>query len=91
MLSKEIDVSLFDVKETEEHIRFTIKEAIVLKQLHGFMQHLFSFYDKSYQEDFVFALTETESKQSLAEIVELAKEKKFFAFSSITASMQMLK
>ncbi|MCC0566263.1 hypothetical protein [Brevibacillus borstelensis] len=84
-LNKEIDMSIFNVEETDEHVRFLIKEEIVLEQLYEFMQQQFLLYNKSYANEFESILLEISQKKSLTEIVELAKEKKsrFFQESDV--------
>ncbi|MCM3591232.1 hypothetical protein EN829_033710 [Mesorhizobium sp. M00.F.Ca.ET.186.01.1.1] len=75
-LNKEFDISLFDVEETDEHVRFLIKEAVVLEQLHDFMQQQFSLYDGGYVDIFESILSKISQKKSLTEIIDFAKEKK---------------
>ncbi|MCM3593468.1 hypothetical protein M4D58_22870 [Brevibacillus borstelensis] len=84
-LNKEIDISLFDFEETDEHVRFVIKEEIVLEQLHDFMEHQFSLYNQGYADEFATVLSEISKKKSLTDIIELAKEKKsrFFQESDV--------
>ncbi|CAM5779220.1 hypothetical protein [Brevibacillus borstelensis] len=84
-LNKEIDISLFDVEETDEHVCFVIKEEIVLGQLHDFMEHQFSLYNQGYADEFATVLSEISKKKSLTDIIELAKEKKsrFFQESDV--------
>ncbi|MFC0212099.1 hypothetical protein ACFFK0_06460 [Paenibacillus chartarius] len=79
-LNKEIDISIFNPEETNEHVRFVIKEEIVLEQLHDFMEHQFSLYNAAYQDEFSTVLSEISKKKSLATIIELAKEKQFRFF-----------
>ncbi|NOU53725.1 hypothetical protein HN020_02765 [Brevibacillus borstelensis] len=75
-LKKEIDISLFNVEETGEHVRFLIKEEIVLEQLHDFMRHQLSLYDGGYVDIFESILSKISQKKSLTEIIDFAKEKK---------------
>ncbi len=79
-LNKEIDLSLFNLEDTNEHVRFVIKEGIVLEQLHEFMEHQFSLYNAAYKDEFATVLSEISKKKSLATIIELAKEKQFRFF-----------
>lgn len=84
-LNKEIDISLFDLEETDEHVRFLIKEEIVLEQLHEFMQQQFLLYNEGYTNEFESILSEISKKKSLTDIIELAKEKqsRFFQESDV--------
>lgn len=79
-LGKLVDLELFDFEESEENISFIIKESVVQEQLQMFLSEQFSLYDQSYAEDFSELLSEIKKRQSLDEIIELAKEKEFRLF-----------
>lgn len=79
-LGKLANLELFDFEESEENISFIIKESVVQEQLQMFLSEQFSLYDQSYAEDFSELLSEIKKRQSLDEIIELAKEKEFRFF-----------
>ncbi|WDM21283.1 hypothetical protein [Paenibacillus polymyxa] len=85
-LGKLVDLRLFDFKETEDIFSFTIMESVVKEQLQNFLKDQFALYDQSYKEDFCSVLSEVAQKQSLEQIVGLAKEMefRFFQYSDVT-------
>jgi hypothetical protein len=78
-LNKEIDMSLFEQSETEEHLVFTISESIVLEQLQSFLKFMFSLYnqEKPYKESFDTVLKMVSERSSLQEVEEMAEKKSF--------------
>ncbi len=83
-LAQYIDLNLFDYEETDDHFSFTIKETIIKQQLHPFLKEQFALYNQDYQKQFAIILSEVVAKQSLHEIVELAKEQHFQFFQHST-------
>jgi hypothetical protein len=81
-LNKEMDMSLFEQRETEEQFIFTISESIVLEELHEFLQFQFSLYkqEQPYKECFDSVLKVISQRSSLKEIEEVAKNKSFPCF-----------
>ncbi|GIP52940.1 hypothetical protein [Paenibacillus vini] len=79
-LNKKNDMSLFDCHEHDDVIDFMLKEAIVLEQLHSFMQSQFSLYsrnDREVVEVFKEAVSAVSELSSLRELIELAEKNSF--------------
>jgi hypothetical protein len=81
-LSKEMDMSLFEQRETEDHFVFTISETIVKEQIYQFIQFQFLLYNQEqpYKECFDSVLKVISQRSSLQEIEEVAKNKSFPCF-----------
>ncbi|MCM3390248.1 hypothetical protein M3649_19300 [Ureibacillus chungkukjangi] len=72
-LQQDMDMSLFELIETEEQFVFNIKESIVMEHLHPFLQFQYSLYDQEepYKKCFssvLHAITECCSLQAIEEI-----------------------
>ncbi|THF77821.1 hypothetical protein [Cohnella fermenti] len=79
-VGKFVDLNLFNVEETDEHISFSIKEKLIEEQLYKFLEEQFALYEGGYQEEFSTVLSEISKRQSFDRIVELAKEKRHYFF-----------
>ncbi|MDP4096391.1 hypothetical protein OIN60_06365 [Paenibacillus sp. P96] len=71
-LGEKMDMALFTCHEAEETVRFTLRESIVLEQLHDFLQGQYSMYPAE-GDQFNPILIKLSKMQSMQEIVELAE------------------
>lgn len=83
-LAQYVNLNLFDYQETDHHFTFTIKETMIKQQLCAFLEEQFALYHQDYQKQFSVILSEVAAKQSLYEIVGLAKEQQFQFFQHST-------
>jgi hypothetical protein len=84
-LSEQMDLSLYNCEETDDDFNFVIKETVVLEQLHDFIQQQFSIYPGSNnEEDYKSVLKAIAGLNKLAEMIELAEERKFENFQQIS-------
>ncbi|MFB5763987.1 hypothetical protein [Paenibacillus medicaginis] len=75
-LGEKMDMTLFTGHGTEEAVRFTIRESVVLEQLHDFLQDQYSMYPvKKDPDSFNPILMKLSTLHSMREIVELAEGK----------------
>lgn len=89
-LADRMDMSLFTSQENEEVLYFTLKESVILEQLHGFLQEQFAFYPSTEERVHLdFTLTKLASLQSMQELVKLAEEKSLQNFQSSTIYVYM--
>lgn len=82
-LNKHLDVSLYDLNETQDEIIFEIKES-VLEQLQEFMRIQYSMYpqEQPYMDCYKSAVEIIGGLSSIQEIIQVAEEKNFPCFQS---------
>ncbi|MFE8698256.1 hypothetical protein ACFYKT_18190 [Cytobacillus sp. FJAT-53684] len=81
-MNKDMDISLFEQKETEQQFIFTISDSIVLEQLYGFLKYQFLLYNQEepYKECFDSVLKRISECVSFKDIEEIAEEKSYPCF-----------
>lgn len=79
-LGKRVDLNLFNFEETEQQMSYSIKESLIKEQLYDFLKDQFALYDEHYKVEFSSVLSKLAEKQSIGQIIELAKEKEFRFF-----------